>query len=393
MSPPRAAGLYLHIPFCSAICPYCDFAVRVGGEDQRREYFRVLLLEIEAWGTRYSELSAGVLGAESFDTIYLGGGTPSLLPPELLAELFAALRMHLPIARDAWLFLEANPEDITRRTLDFWRALGVRFLSLGVQSFDEETLHFLGRRHSPAEAVASVEQALAAGFETVSIDLIYALPGQDDATWQRQLEQALTLGVDHLSCYGLEVHPATPFGKAKARGTLEELGQDHQADLFLLTHRTLAEGGLEGYEVSNFAASPEHRSRHNQKYWHHVPYLGLGPSAHSLLGDLRFWNERQMPTWRRKILAGESGEAGREQLTPGDRTLETLMLSLRTRRGVDLGAFERDFAIDLAGVQAKRIEALQASGKLELVNGFLRPTLEGMANADALAALLVDGVL
>lgn len=389
----QAAGLYLHIPFCSAICPYCDFAVRVGGEAQRAEFVDVLEREIEVAGARWQELAQGVPGAESFDTLYFGGGTPSLLQPDQLERLLATLHRHLPIVSAASLFLEANPEDVTPANLAAWRRLGVAFLNLGVQSFDAEELRFLGRRHTPEEARNAAQAALDAGFPTLSIDLIYGLPGQNAATWQRNLKEALSLAPQHLSCYELEIHQRTPFGKRHARGDLVELPEPKQASLFLLTHRLLAERGMPGYEVSNFASSPAQRSGHNQKYWHHVPYLGLGPAAHSFVGRRRFWNERSLPRWKGKIVAGQTGEAGSEQLSEDDRALETLMLQLRTFEGVHLPTFEQRFGIDLLARRGKEIERLVKDGRIRVEQNHLRPTLEGLVVADALATLLaVEGL-
>lgn len=380
-----AAGVYVHVPFCSAICPYCDFAVRVGGESQRAEFVAVLAREIEQVAARWESLAEGAPGAESFDTLYFGGGTPSLLNPEPLEDLLITLRRHLPIHAEAGLFLEANPEDITEENLTAWRRLGVNFLSLGVQSFDAEELRFLGRRHTPEEARRAVAATLQAGFSTVSVDLIYGLPDQRVETWRRNLEEALAFEPPHLSCYELEIHERTPFGKRHARGDLVELPEPTQADLFLLTHRLLGERGMQGYEVSNFARSPAARSRHNQKYWHHVPYLGLGPAAHSYVGQRRFWNERGVPRWSKKVLAGEPGEAGSEQLTEEDLALETLMLGLRTYEGVDLARYRERFGVDLLTQRSEQIEQLVSQGRVRVEQNYLQPTLEGLAVADALA--------
>jgi oxygen-independent coproporphyrinogen-3 oxidase len=364
-------GLYLHIPFCSAICPYCDFAVLTGGPERRERFTERLVSEIGLWSG----------DAESFrgiDTVYFGGGTPSALSPEQLGRIVEAARAGLPVESDAWIFLEGNPEDVTPESVRAWRDLGVRTLSLGIQSFDAEALAFLGRRHSPEQARRSVELARAAGFHTVAFDLIYGLPGQTVEDWRRTLEAAVALEPDHLSCYQLTIHEGTPFGFRLARGKMTEAPEETQADLFLLTHRFLREAGWPGYEVSNFARSPEHRSRHNRKYWDHTPYLGLGPSAHSFSEYRRWWNERKIKPYEARIAAGERPVAGSEELTGEDLALEALMLGLRTAEGIDPDRFRQRYGVEL--VMPERTEEL-----LEIKDGRLVPTLEGWAIADTLA--------
>ncbi|HVS00832.1 MAG TPA: radical SAM family heme chaperone HemW [Thermoanaerobaculia bacterium] len=372
---PTPAGLYLHVPFCSAICPYCDFAVLTGGRERRARFVEHLLAEIRLW--------AGEPFA--FDTIYFGGGTPSALEPEELARVIEASRSAFLIDKDAWIFLEANPEDVTPESLRAWRELGVRTLSLGVQSFDAATLRFLGRRHDPPQARRSVELALEAGFHTVSLDLIYGSPEEPAETWRRTLEEAVRLQPDHISCYQLTFHEGTPFGFRLGRGEMTEIPETAQADLFTFTHQFLADHGYPGYEVSNFARSPEHRSRHNQKYWDHTPYLGLGPSSHSFAGTRRWWNERKLGPYEKRVEAGEKPVAGREELEPRDLALEALMLGLRTRAGVDLTRFRERYGIDLEAGNRPLIERLEDEGLLARREDRLAPTLAGLAVADSLA--------
>ena len=269
-----APGLYLHVPFCSAICPYCDFSVLKAGVPARKRFVEHLVAEVPLAAREWVE-------ARPFDTVYFGGGTPSQLPPEDLARVLAACRAHLSIAPDAWVFLEVNPEDVTPDACAAWRGLGVRTLSLGVQAFSDDALRFLGRRHSAEQARAAVETAQAAGFDTVSVDLIFGLPGQSPEAWRRELATAAALEPGHVSCYQLTIHARTRFGVAAKRGQLSEMPEGEQAALFEITHRVLADAGYSAYEVSNFARGRDHESRHNRKYWDHTPYLGLGPSAHS----------------------------------------------------------------------------------------------------------------
>jgi oxygen-independent coproporphyrinogen-3 oxidase len=321
-----------------------------------------------------------------FDTVYFGGGTPSRLAPADLERILAALGRDLDLEAGATILLEANPEDVSEASLRAWLALGIRTLSLGVQAFDTPALSFLGRRHDAARSHRAVELALAAGFPTVSVDLIYGLPDQTPAQWRRELERVVELGAPHVSCYQLTVHPRTVFGLRRERGQLTELGETAQAELFLLTHTFLGERGYEGYEVSNFARSAEHRSPHNLKYWNHTPYLGLGPSAHSFRGARRWWNVRRLADWEERLAAGGDPVEAEEHLGPEQLALESLMLGLRTRAGVDLAAIRSRFGIDLAASHGALIDALCAEGLLTRRGASIAPTLGGMAVADGLAA-------
>jgi oxygen-independent coproporphyrinogen-3 oxidase len=374
-------GLYLHVPFCSAICPYCDFAVLTGGPERRARFVEHLIAEIGLWSADPAELEP----FRGMDTVYFGGGTPSALNPEQLGRIVDAARGSLPVREDAWIFLEANPEDVTPESVHAWRDLGVRTLSLGIQAFDAEALVFLGRRHSPEQARRSVELAREAGFHTVSIDLIYGLPGQTVEAWQRTLQEAVSLQSDHLSCYQLTIHEGTPFGFRLQRGKMTELPEDSQAELFLLTHAFLRDAGFPGYEVSNFSRSPEHLSRHNRKYWNHTPYLGLGPSAHSFSGRRRWWNERKIKPYETRIGAGERPVAGSEELSVGDLALEAVMLEMRTVEGIDLERFRERYGVDLLERNAALVERLSRDSLLRVKQGRLVPTLEGLAIADSLA--------
>jgi oxygen-independent coproporphyrinogen-3 oxidase len=378
MKPSEAnPGLYLHIPFCSAICPYCDFAVLTGGPERRRRFADHLIREIEMWSDKRPTF-------QSIDTIYFGGGTPSALAPEDLGRILEAARENLSLQDDAWVFFEANPEDVTPESVRAWRDLGVRFLSLGIQSFDADALKFLGRRHSAEQALRSFEIARTAGFETISIDLIYGLPDQPFEIWKRTLEQAVELQPDHLSCYQLTIHEGTPFGFRLVRGKMTEAPEETQGELFLFTHSFLKDAGFPGYEVSNFARSPEHRSRHNQKYWHHVPYLGVGPSAHSFAGTRRWWNERKLKPYEARIETGEKPIGGSEELARSDLALEALMLGLRTADGIDRTFFRERYGVDLLKSNEPLVERLVKDGLLKLEGDILIPTLAGLAVTDSL---------
>jgi len=368
------AGLYIHVPFCSSVCPYCDFAVTIAGDDRRGTYLDALDREIAQ--ARDHSLR--------FDTVYFGGGTPSCLTPEKLGRVLSTLGGNLDLAPDVTRHLEINPDDVNRTAAAAWRDLGFSFASLGVQSFSDEVLGFLGRRHRGADARRAAETLLDAGFPTVSVDLIFGLPGQTARDWRRQLETVLAIGVHHLSCYQLTVHDGTVFGRRKTRGELSELDEDGQAELYLLTHEILGAAGWQGYEVSNFSVGVDHRSRHNRKYWDHTPYLGLGPSAHSLVGRRRWWNQRKVRLWTTAIEGNRSPIEDQEDLSDAELFFEAVMLGLRTLDGIDRDALQQRFGAEIAQFDELAIERLIDSGHLLSDGSRIRPTPKGMAVAEGL---------
>ncbi len=338
-----------------------------------------------------SDSSSGALpGTDAasgrFDTVYFGGGTPSAVGVEQLAAICDRIRGVFTIEADAEWTIEVNPEDASPESLREWRDLGFDRISLGVQALDDSALRFLGRRHDGRQARASVELARETGFRSVSVDLIYSLPGFGAERWLRTLGDAAALGPDHLSCYELTIHDGTPFGRRRDAGRLRETGEDERAANFFATHRRLGDLGYEGYEVSNFARSEADRSRHNRKYWRHVPCLGLGPSAHSFDGRRRWWNAARWQRWCEAIEGGASPVAGVERLTDRELLLEALMMGLRQRSGIDCAALERRFGFDPSVGNARQIEVWVRARWLRVVGRRLEPTLEGMARADRLAA-------
>ncbi len=349
-----------------------------GGLEKQRRFVDHLLREVDL----YAEESW------RFDTVYLGGGTPSRLPLEELERIVESVRDFLDVVQNAGLSLEVNPEDVQAEKLSAWRSLDFDFISLGVQSFCGENLAFLGRQHSPAEVQPAVEATLKAGFSTVSLDLIYGLPDQSCGEWKADLEQAVALKPHHLSCYQLTVHEATVFGRRKARGRLQEASEEQHAELFDFTHRFLLDVGFEGYEVSNFAVAPEHRSRHNRKYWNHTPYLGVGPAAHSFDGSSRWWNPRRVGNWEAELDGGRRPVEEREPLTREALTLEAVMLGLRTRDGLDLPRLTDRYGLDLMRSNRELIGRWIEEGLVAEYGHCLRPTIRGMAVAEGLAASL-----
>ena len=375
------AGLYIHIPYCSAVCPYCDFAVRVGSSTERTKFPDKLIAElalINDW-------------AYPIDTIYFGGGTPSILSASALAQVLDAASKRLPVEPDARIHLEANPEDVTPQRLKAWRAIGVEFLSLGIQSFDDKELAWLGRRHDGEHARTVLAEALQAGFHTISADLIFGLPAQTLASLERNTDTLETLTPQHASLYQLTIHEGTTFGGLAERGKLTELDNSSQAELFRFAHEGLGALGLNAYEVSNFACNEAHRSSHNQKYWAHVPYLGIGPSAHSFDGKNRWWNERTVTAYGRALEKNLRPVQECEQLSKEDVALEMLMLRLRTVDGLNLGEFTDKTDVDLVETNRTTISMLVEEGYLVHQNDLLAPTLKGLAVADWIVGKLELG--
>lgn len=372
--PVELPGLYVHTPFCRSRCHYCDF-YSTTDESTVDRWIDGVIAEAGQHRGRW----------EDFDTLYLGGGTPSLIPLDGLERLLGGLRSTLEVAADAEVTLEVNPDDVDPRLAGRWRALGVNRVSLGVQSFDDEILGGLGRRHTARDAEEAVGILLDAGFVDLGIDLIFGTPGVELSGWSAALERALALpGIKHLSCYELTIEARTEIGRRVASGELEPAEEELGREMFLECAKAL-HGRFEHYEVSNYALDDGRgwRSRHNTKYWHHVPYLGLGPSAHSLAGRERRWNFASLTRWAGALDRGEDPTEGREQLTADQWTLEELMLGLRTSDGVPLDLAR---AADPGGGRLKLMRDLVL---LEVADERVRPTTLGMLMADGLPLMLM----
>ena len=334
--PASTLGLYLHIPFCRSKCDYCDFYSLPGGEDRMDGYLRALLRQLE-------EAAPGAAG-HSVDTVYVGGGTPTVFGGERLTALLAAVGRLYRLAPGAEITCEANPDSAGEELLRALRRAGFGRLSLGMQSADAGELAAVHRRHTPEQTDAAVAAARRVGFENLSLDLICGLPGQTEESWRRTVEHALSLRPEHLSCYGLKVEEGTPLARRVAAG--EELPDDDaQADRYLWTVERLARAGFRQYEISNFAR-PGYESRHNLRYWRLEPYLGFGPGAHSDFGGRRF----AVPADLAGYLAGEAVPEG-EAVSPWERGNEYLMLGLRTAAGIAGEEYRRRFGGDFAPLE------------------------------------------
>jgi oxygen-independent coproporphyrinogen-3 oxidase len=373
--PDELPGLYIHIPFCLRKCAYCGFYSITD---------RSLIPAFRSALRREMALYRG--WAASFDTLYIGGGTPSILPEGDLEGLIADTRTAFTIATDAEITVEANPADITKSLLALLRRSGVNRLNIGIQSFNDGILAFLGRRHNQKQAEEAIAAARRAGIENIGIDLIYGVPGQSMDVWLSTLRAAVALTPDHLSCYQLTLEEGTPLAERCSRGEVVLPEEAVQADFFCNTSKFLEENSYLHYEVSNFAR-PGRESRHNGKYWNHTHYLGLGPAAHSFDGRRRWWNHRSVKTYRENLAAGKTPVIDSELLTDEQLRLEALFLGFRTRKGVDLEGYQRRYHFDLLTEKGKMIRYLTDEGLAEIRDGFLRPTRNGMAVADSLALI------
>jgi len=371
------AGIYLHIPFCKQACHYCNFHFTTS---LRHKDALVEALQKEI------ALRQAYLGERPVETIYFGGGTPSLLTEAETAALLNTLRTRFRVSDDAEITFETNPDDINPARLKSWKALGINRLSIGVQSFFEEELRWMNRAHSAAHARTCIEDSLAAGFDNFSIDLIYGSPLLSDERWQANVETAIGYGIPHLSCYALTVEERTPLHKQIGRKEKPDVDNEQQARQFLLLMHWLRHAGYEHYEVSNFAR-PGKRSRHNSSYWQARPYLGIGPSAHSFNGTCRSWNIANNSVYIREIGNGHLPEE-REELTREQRLNEYLMIALRTMEGIDLHQVQAQATVGETENIRRRLNVFLREGLIrETTNGFAL-TNDGMLRADGLAAEL-----
>jgi putative oxygen-independent coproporphyrinogen III oxidase len=371
-------GIYVHVPFCAAICGYCDFnRVVPGGDDDLAAYVRAALAEVR--------LARRVLGAgaPNVQTVFFGGGTPTLLAPDLLGAILDEIRAVFGLSPGAEVTVEANPETVAPAMLGGLRAAGFTRISLGMQSARGHVLAALDRRHTPGRAVAAAAEARAAGFDHVSLDLIYGTPGESDADWEASLAAALGAGVDHLSAYGLTVEPGTRLHARVRAGALRAPDDDAMARRYRAADALLAGAGLGWYEISNWAAGDAARCRHNLAYWRSESWWGVGPGAHSHVGGVRWWNVLRPRAYAERLAAGTSPAAGRERLTGAERRTERIMLGLRLAEGLALGPDDdRAAAEDEAAAGRLDAGALARDGRAVL-------TLDGRLMGDAVARALV----
>jgi oxygen-independent coproporphyrinogen III oxidase len=370
------AGLYIHIPFCLSKCGYCSF-YSIKSVNLIPEFINALNIEIKF----YSKLF------KSFDTVYLGGGTPSLLSIGQLETIFKTIYKSYNIDPHAEITMEVNPGDVSLEYFQSLRSLDINRLNIGVQSFDDNILKFLGRRHNSAEAISAIDDSMKAGFDNIGIDLIYGVHGQKIPLWKKTIQQALSYAPEHISCYQLSLETGIPLYNKYVLQNIKLPAEKEQLKFFHTTADELEKAGYIHYEVSNFTRQDKFKSRHNQKYWQHVPYLGLGPAAHSFLGNRRWWNTSAVKTYLKEIAQDKIPVENSETLSAEQLQLEALFLGLRTKAGIDLKRYKTRYGVDLLADKKTIIDTLIKNKLVELKNGFLRPTRAGMDVADSLALI------
>ncbi len=364
------AGIYIHIPFCKQACHYCNFHFTTSLR-HKNELVAALLKEME--------LQQDYFEKEKVDTIYFGGGTPSLLQFEDVRSLLEKIKSVFDITTGSEITMEVNPDDIDEEKLIGWKQTGINRLSIGVQSFFDEDLKWMNRAHEASQSVLSLQSAVRY-FNNISIDLIYGTPLLSQEKWKQNVEKAIEFKVPHLSCYALTVEPRTPLHKMITQGTAADVNPDKQSDQFLLLMQWMEEAGYEHYEISNFAR-PGFRSLHNSSYWQGTKFLGVGPSAHSFNGTSRQWNISNNTVYIASVNKGII-PFEKEELTATQRTNEYIMTSLRTMEGLDLNKIEHLQSERLIRQTKKYLER----GLLLQKNSSLILTKEGKLLADGIAA-------
>lgn len=366
----------MHIPFCKQACTYCNFHFTTSLH-YKNDLIKALAKE--------AQVEKDYLQGEPINTVYFGGGTPSILDVSDLEVLILDLHKNYLVASDAEITLEANPDDITSDKLKAWKKIGINRLSIGVQSFFEEELRWMNRAHNAQQAITNLHLARKE-FDNITVDLIYGSPLLTDEMWKQNVERAIESGIPHLSCYALTVEEKTTLHKLINANKAPDVDNEKQARQFLLLMQWLKEKGYEHYEVSNFA-KPGFRSRHNSSYWKGEKYLGLGPSAHSYNGNERRWNVANNNLYI-KLINEENGQRETELLTATQKLNEYIMISLRTKEGIDLHKLQQEFGLKERERVDRQIQKFLSGHLMKQINSFARLTDEGMLRADGIASEL-----
>ncbi len=370
------SGIYFHIPFCKQACNYCNFHFSTSLK-QKDEMIAALTKEIT-----FAQSQFAIEGA--VETIYFGGGTPSLLSNDEISKLIDAVNKIYNVSTDAEITLEANPDDVNHDKLREWKRAGINRLSIGIQSFKEEDLHWMNRVHNAGQAFHCIMSVKDAGFINYSIDLIYGTPTLEDNDWKKNVDIALAMQVPHLSCYALTVEPATALHKMIAKNRKSEVDPEKQAKHFVMLMNWMKTSGYEHYEISNFAL-PGYRSRHNSSYWQGKSYIGIGPSAHSYFNNIRRWNVSNNALYI-KSLQNNLIPYQEEYLSVTQRLNEYIMTSLRTIEGIDLDFVKDKFGEKISCTLQQASLKFQQNEKLKLTDQKLVLTTNGKLFADGIAA-------
>jgi oxygen-independent coproporphyrinogen-3 oxidase len=372
------AGIYIHVPFCKRKCGYCNFysTTRLKLKDS---YLQALKKELEK--------RCHYLNGEAVQTIYFGGGTPSLLEPAEIQSVIDTIKKLHAVAPDAEISVEANPDDLTPAYIDQLAQTSANRLSIGIQSFDDEMLALMNRRHTAQQAINAVSNCQQAGFGNISVDLIYGLPQMTAADWQRQLDMVAGLGVQHLSAYHLSYEEGTAFGLKLKRGQLSEVSEDESLAQFEILTAWAQSADFEHYEISNFAR-PGFRSRHNSSYWNRTIYLGVGPAAHSYNRTTRSWNTSNTTEYIKGI-ESDSCVSEEEKLSPSDIFNDYVITALRTSSGIDMDYLQSEQPRQMVEYLRQQAESFLAAGKLEYSANHLKLTHSGIFISDEIMESLI----
>lgn len=377
-------GIYIHIPFCIRKCRYCDF-YSTTDLSLKGAFLNALEREIKLTDP----------GSLKFDSLYIGGGTPTVLNADDICRIIEIAGRYFNIIPDAELTLEVNPGTVTLDKFRFYKKSGINRLNIGVQSFNDSYLQFLGRIHTASEAMDCVQWARQAGFENVGLDLIFGIPGQDLTGWRADLVQAVNMAPEHLSCYMLTCEGRTPLAQDVRKGRVSMPPDDLLCELLGVTAAFLTANGFSHYEISNFARKTENgskslASRHNQKYWSFAPYIGLGPAAHSFIEPLRYWNTSDINTYISEAEAGRLPLADNETLTTEQLVIESIYLGLRKISGIDLLWFNRKYGVDFHSTFKEIIEELSTEGLITISETHCALSDKGLAMLDSVAAMFTN---
>ncbi|MGE5692339.1 MAG: radical SAM family heme chaperone HemW [Candidatus Zixiibacteriota bacterium] len=375
-------GLYIHFPFCSKICPYCDFYVLRESEAKRAVFLPYYEKELKHLSEKKPEFFN-----QKLETIYFGGGTPSLLGPEQLAGLLELTKSHFDVSADAETSLEANPNDLLGDKPNAFHQLGINRLSIGVQSLNDAELKTLGRKHSAKQAENAIRNVKKSGLQNLNIDLIFGVPGQTVASWRQTLEQAIKWQPAHISTYSLTIEERTTFYKLQQTGELQLPPDELCQEMYLTGVEFLEQRDYKQYEISNFSR-PGFESRHNRNYWQRKSYLGLGPSAHSFVKNQRWANVRSLPIYQRKLDVGELPLDLEETIDTKKALEEALLLGLRQKEGICLEHLKKEFEYDLEKEKRELLDELTAQNLTLKENGRLRLTPLGFYVSDRIIAEL-----
>jgi oxygen-independent coproporphyrinogen-3 oxidase len=382
------AGLYIHIPFCLRKCPYCDF-------------YSITDLSLQAafLDALASEMNMTRELDEEFDTLYLGGGTPSVLDIKAIDNIIKTAHQCFNILSNAEITLEVNPGTVTLERLKGYRQAGVNRINMGVQSFNSANLDFLERIHSAKEAKMAVKWTQKSGYENIGLDLIYGIPGQTTSSWLNDLHMAVEFHPQHLSCYMLSFEPGTPMHKDLQKRIFNPLPEHIVCEFFETTQSFLTANGYVQYEISNFAhevidqsgvkSAQPNLSRHNIKYWNFFPYIGLGPSAHSFIEPQRFWNHSNVKKYIHELSAGRLPRAGKESLSREQLMIEAVYLGLRQAKGIVVDTFDKKFGVNFEKMHAETIVNLEKKGLMEFSNNRCSLTSKGMLYLDSITTQFI----